>query len=646
MTHPSRRQFVGTLASLAACWRAAAADSSKRFVAYSMNQAFQRLERARGSTQDFRRNDPSLYYLGGITKPWAVVVDEGNQDWILVGERDPMSSVVTLDDWVVALRARFVHGSRDPGVTIDPRGEAEGATRQDVRFFGGVENTRFGRVCYDADWLMKKIGMRLETLPVEGLKTYFDLAVEEANRSGGGGQVASRFWFYPALNRVNVVDNVVLLERFQMGVFTEILAARVNGVEVTNLADFHHGPSQGFARSFESNYDAIAASREVIETLRGLTRLAGLAAGLRSVVPVRNLSYWLAGYVPAMVETPLEVEVLHQAAEEVGLRISGGVSLAALATRLAGGDASAFRGLVKASRGKDELVWEFAVNLRDGRPENVSIPDRLADPRMILPLWTQALFLYEKRRYEAARTLVSSVIEQTPEWEYAYVVRGAAWGGEGSYERALEDFSKAISLNPRLAEAHFNRGNARAKLLRVREAIEDYDRALEINPAFVEAYLNRGVALEEQGQWQRALADYEKALEIQPKAAQAWFLRGVLSFQRGKHDNALKDLDEALKCDPHLARVYLSKAEMLESLGRRQEAVECYSRFLQYDQPVEGSPRDWKEYARARAQELLKEMAMPPAYERSHGGVPVAERLRRIRSRLALNPKGKRGGTP
>ena len=39
-------------------------------------------------------------------------------------------------------------------------------------FAGGIENTHFGQVCYEANWLMKKIGLGLEKLPVEKLKTY------------------------------------------------------------------------------------------------------------------------------------------------------------------------------------------------------------------------------------------------------------------------------------------------------------------------------------------------------------------------------------------------------------------------------------------------------------------------------------------
>ena len=193
----------------------ALAQETKTFVAFSMQVAQAKVEQAEKEGIDWRKKMPDVFYLGGITKPWAVVLDTGTGDWILVGERDPKSSVLTLDDWAAALRARFIHAGEDPGVTIDPRGEAQLATRQDVRFFGGVEDTHFGQVCYEADWLMKQIGLGLEKLPIEKLKTYYDLSVEQARNSGAGkSSVASRFWFYPIVNRVNVFGDVVLLEKF------------------------------------------------------------------------------------------------------------------------------------------------------------------------------------------------------------------------------------------------------------------------------------------------------------------------------------------------------------------------------------------------------------------------------------------------
>jgi len=159
-----------------------------------------------------------------------------------------------------------------------------------------------------------------------------------------------------------------------------------------------------------------------------------------------------------------------------------------------------------------------------------------------------------------------------------------------------------------------------------------------LNPNLVEAYVNRALALERKAEFKDALTDYSRAIEVNPRFAPAYFNRGLLQGERGQTEEALRDMDKALEFDPHFARAHLSRAMLLEEQGRAREAVQSYSRFLQYDQPIEGAPRDWREYARERAEEILKELALPPAYERSHGGVTIAERLRRIRLKSAMGP--------
>jgi hypothetical protein len=137
----------------------ALAQEKKPCVAFSMKVAQARVEEAIRRGEDFRETQRDLFYLAHITKPLALILDNKNDDWILVGESDPRSAELTLDDWVIALRARLMHPGRDPGVTIDPRPCRECSTtgnnagchhskQQDVRFFAGIEQTRFGQVCY------------------------------------------------------------------------------------------------------------------------------------------------------------------------------------------------------------------------------------------------------------------------------------------------------------------------------------------------------------------------------------------------------------------------------------------------------------------------------------------------------------------
>jgi len=439
--------------------RTASAQETKTFIAYSMKVAQARVEEAMRNGEDFRKKQPDLYYLGGITKPWAVVLDTETNDWILVGERDPKSSILTLDDWVVALRARFIHPDKDPGVTIDPRpceaclksGKKEGCrhfTKQDVRFFGGIEDTHFGQVCYEADWRMKKIGLSLEKLPVKNLKSYFDLAVEQAcNSRSGNTRVCSRFWFYPIVSQVNVIGDVVFLEKFQMGVFPEVLYAEIDGKPVANVDKFDDYPSEGFSRSFSENYDTVAQAREVFETLRGLTRLAALAKGLTQVDGKPKVDFYMSGYPIGKSKTLQEVEVLKNESREVGLGVEGGVQLMALAMRLKGGDTSALKELVLKGRkavGTNALTWGLEMQMQGGKLAGVVIPEGSVDSDQIMPLFQQALFLQEKKRYDDAITLYGKIIELKPDWDWAYNNRGTAYADKGLHDQSIADYNSAL----------------------------------------------------------------------------------------------------------------------------------------------------------------------------------------------------------
>ena len=498
------------LAAFLIC-RTTSAQETKTFIAFSMKVAQARVEEAMRKGEDFRKKQPDLFYLGGITKPWAVVLDTENNDWILVGERDPKSSVLTFDDWVVALRARFIHPDKDPGVTIDPRsceaclksGKKEGCshyTRQDVRFFGGIEDTHFGKVCYEADWLMKKIGLSLEKLPIENIKTYFDLCIKQAHNSGTSRtQVGSRFWFYPIINQVNVIGDVALLENFKMGVFTEVLYAEIDGKPVADIDKFDHYPSEGFSRSFSENYDAAAQAKDVLETLRGMTRLAALAKGLTQLDSQPKVDFYMSGYpmVKSMIQT--DVEVLKNESCEVGLRVKGGVELMALAMRLKGGDTSALKELVLKGRkavGPNPLTWGFEILMQGGKLAGVVIPEESVDYDQIVPLFWQAHFLQEKRRYDDAITLYGKIIELKPDWDSPYNNRGVVYGeGKGDYERAISDYNRTLEINPRNTMAYNNRGAAYHEKGLWNEAISDFNLVIEIDPMNATAYYNRGLAI-------------------------------------------------------------------------------------------------------------------------------------------------------
>jgi len=108
---------------------------SAEYIAFSLKVAKERII-STPEAKDYRRLYPEVFNLGGITAIKGLVYDRKTGDVILVGQRDPKRAKLTLDDFVVALRARFIY-RKWPLVSIDPTPQTKETNMQIVRFEGG-----------------------------------------------------------------------------------------------------------------------------------------------------------------------------------------------------------------------------------------------------------------------------------------------------------------------------------------------------------------------------------------------------------------------------------------------------------------------------------------------------------------------------
>jgi tetratricopeptide (TPR) repeat protein len=73
---------------------------------------------------------------------------------------------------------------------------------------------------------------------------------------------------------------------------------------------------------------------------------------------------------------------------------------------------------------------------------------------------------------------------------------------------------------------------------RYQEAVEAFDAMLHIQPDFVDAYIHKGRALQELELYQDALAVFKRALEIDPMRKECWNDIGDILDRIGKHEEA------------------------------------------------------------------------------------------------------------
>jgi tetratricopeptide (TPR) repeat protein len=185
----------------------------------------------------------------------------------------------------------------------------------------------------------------------------------------------------------------------------------------------------------------------------------------------------------------------------------------------------------------------------------------------------------------------------------------------GSYERAVEYYTRAADFDPNNTDFHNDRGNALAGLDRLEEAIADYRTAIRLSPPYSEVWTNLGQALKRLGRLEEARDAYTRALDLDPGKplprlgrAQTHALlgqtaearadytaaldrnpnqplllanRAVLWFQEDRLDEALADLDRAIGLAPETADLYFNRAAVYEKLGRIEEMERDLRTYLE-----------------------------------------------------------------
>ena len=521
----------------------------------------------------------------------------------MLGSAESGAEPLTLDDWAVALRARAAVPAADPGVSIDPVPCQQGIPRtppagcpephkQKVVFFAGIGDTRFGKVCFDADWLLKKLAVQLEKSGTGKLRSFLELLkVDPPAAPTAPETVGARFWFYPVASRVVVTRGAVLLEPIQMGVFSELLSqstkTTAESQSAAALTSWFESASKQWAVDLSENYEELARTWPVLNTLRGLTRLAALAKGLYQVKETGDLDYWMREYAVQRVATPTLLDVVKVEAPRPLGTLEGGVQLMAMAMRAQEGDLDSLRKLAVNLRPEPaSLSWKFQLEIHNGRIEQLRIPqpaNGAVDVGQIALLYAHAAFLKHQGRLQDAIAVYDTVTRMLPRWEGAYNDRGLLYQELHDLARALADFNRALDLNPKTPIVLNNRGNNYDLAGERKRALADYGRALDIDPAYANAHLNRAKTYFDMGNMTAALRDLDLTIELQPTMGDAFYTRGRVYDQMGRSDEALRDYSAAIAQDPSHKQAYSNRGMLLAQQGKYASAFPDFDRALQID---------------------------------------------------------------
>ena len=169
--------------------------------------------------------------------------------------------------------------------------------------------------------------------------------------------------------------------------------------------------------------------------------------------------------------------------------------------------------------------------------------------------------------FDEAIEAFSRAMSLAPDDVSALAGRGQAYRAIGEHALALADFDRAVALAPGEARHQLGRSNSLAALRRMDEAVAACTRAIAIAPDNPGAYYTRAVYrshLEEDHAG--VMADLDRAVELAPTEVRYIRERAEYLMESQDLDRALVDIDRALALTPEEARLHYERGYCLSQL--------------------------------------------------------------------------------
>ena len=156
--------------------------------------------------------------------------------------------------------------------------------------------------------------------------------------------------------------------------------------------------------------------------------------------------------------------------------------------------------------------------------------------------------------------------------------------------------------------AHQQITNLLNYLGRSKEAVSEHQLWCQTEPDCAWAHVSYAYALQCAGCLEKADAEIQKALLLDAGDINALDMAGSICRLQGKYDDAISHWDRAFACNPTQLSCLFEKADLLEAIGRIDEAIAQYNEILiqleklGYNMELEGV------YLRQKIEELRKQL--------------------------------------
>ena len=205
--------------------------------------------------------------------------------------------------------------------------------------------------------------------------------------------------------------------------------------------------------------------------------------------------------------------------------------------------------------------------------------------------YSRGTLLLNLRRFNEAIPDFTKTIEHDPRHHRAFTNRANCYRDIGQLDLAMADYNYVLNRDPYFTKALNNRGVVFLKRKQYDKALKDFDTVISVDPVYVNAYINKAAVYIDSGvrDYEQGIVNYDAVLAIEPDNVQATFFKAYSLQRLQRYDEALDWVNRAIALRPDSGGYYYTRAQILKSMGRRQESIQDAKRAQQMG--VDVAPR-------------------------------------------------------
>lgn len=196
-------------------------------------------------------------------------------------------------------------------------------------------------------------------------------------------------------------------------------------------------------------------------------------------------------------------------------------------------------------------------------------------------------FLYYKiislgalRRYDEAKTTITSLLRYYPGFESAYAERARINLLDNDTTAALADIDTALVKEKKDPLPYLLRADIGVHRKQWSAAGKDLDAAIEIIPTEKDLYLNRAYVRYNDDDYFGAMSDYNYLLELDPDNLPARYNRALLLYEVRDLKRSVNDFNEVLRLQPDNFHALYARALINFDLHHWREAIADLNRIM------------------------------------------------------------------